>query len=871
MNTDPSTPDHHTRARRTFALRINRVATLTALGVTDKDYHARLLSRQCDWLACLINPADENVTYDLRIISEPNAHNFLRGRLTVALLCSLDNATPTQARDFASDLKSLCEAFFDDEYEFELISEAAAVEQLRKPFAVRAFAEIARRAASLPLDTLQSQRNKRLGFLQEHTDPRPEKVEVKVRGASAATVPDPSSQEFTAPSTIKPAPERRVFHIFPYLLNTAPLTRLQRLLLLQASPLLISVHLRPTTLSDEEEKFLESQIARCERYSQLSLGHGEQLDALWPTLQQQARVLQVQFVKKLYALKDNAALLRVEVASAGERVPQVVLDSLGSSLTLPAGGSGRSSEVEAYLSGGYEFTHYPDAGLNLHAETSANLSLDIDENGNSSETAPPRLRYLFDAFEATTAFRFPLPTLEESPGLPSKTSRTQPAPANIPETGQCIGESYHNGRGQAVFLSAGDRRRHIYVVGQTGTGKTTLFESMILDDIRAGQGVGVFDPHGDLIEKLLPKIPESRMDDVILLDPADVERPIGLNILEYETEAEKYFLVQEILAILERLFDDKYTGSASVTGPLFYQHVRMILLLCMSNPDDVGTILQFHQVFNSPDFYKRFLPLRSKDPVLQKFVEGPLARTDYLRPGSDNYPLGSYISNKFDGFVGDPMLRNIFGQQRSMINLRQIMDERKILLVNLSKGRLGEINSRFFGMLLIAKLQAAAMARASVPIEQRKDFYLYVDEFQSLATLNFGTLLSEARKYRLNLVLTNQYIAQVDPRISSAISGNVGTLIAFRTGAPDAEFLERDFLPVFNRYDIMQLPNFTTCVSTLIDGQVSRPFTMRNRLDTVAADPRAEGEVRERSRRRYGQPRDVVEDEILRSLRYEPV
>lgn len=199
---------------------------------------------------------------------------------------------------------------------------------------------------------------------------------------------------------------------------------------------------------------------------------------------------------------------------------------------------------------------------------------------------------------------------------------------------------------QPVRLSRDDRRRHLYAVGQTGTGKTTMFESMIMADILAGEGLCVMDPHGDLIEKLIDKIPKSRAEDVILLDPADIERPIGLNVLEYETEAEKYFLVQEMLAILERLFDDKYTGSASVTGPLFYQHVRMILLLVMSNPDDVGTILQFHQVFNSSEFYKRFLPLHSHDPVLEKFVEGTLAHTDYQRPGSDNYPLGSYVSNK---------------------------------------------------------------------------------------------------------------------------------------------------------------------------------------------------------------------------------
>lgn len=212
------------------------------------------------------------------------------------------------------------------------------------------------------------------------------------------------------------------------------------------------------------------------------------------------------------------------------------------------------------------------------------------------------------------------------------------------------------------------------------------------------------------------------------------------------------------------------------------------------------------------------------------------------------------------------MLRNILGQQRSAIKLRQIMDTGKVLLVNLSKGRLGEINSRFLGMVMIAKLQVAAMARAAQPIEQRRDFYLYVDEFQNLATPNFGVLLSEARKYRLNLILTNQYVSQVDAKITSAIAGNVGTTISFRVGPVDAELLEREFLPAFNRYDLMNLPNFNTFVSTLIDGQVSKLFSMRTILDETAVNERLGAAVRELSRLKYGKPRREVEAEIVESL-----
>jgi type IV secretory pathway TraG/TraD family ATPase VirD4 len=408
----------------------------------------------------------------------------------------------------------------------------------------------------------------------------------------------------------------------------------------------------------------------------------------------------------------------------------------------------------------------------------------------------------------------------------------------------------------------------INAVGQTGTGKSTMFESMILSDIEAGEGLCVLDPHGDLIEKLLYKIPLSRKDDVVILDPRDLEYPVGFNILEYEDESQKYFLLQEIIAIIERLISDSKMDP-TIAGPLFFQHMRMALQLVMSNPDDIGTIAQFYQIFNSRNFYKRFLPLRSNDPVLKNWVDAVLSVTDYTRQGSEGSSLGGWVSSKFEGFVNDPMLRNIFGQSHSTINLRDIMDTGKIFLVNLSKGRVGEINSRFFGMIMIAKLQAAAMARASQPIEQRRDFYLYVDEFQNLATSHFETLLSEARKYRLNLILTNQFVTQIDPRITSAIAGNVGTLIVFRVGTLDAEYLEREFLPEFNRYDITNLPNFNTCVTTLVEGQVSKPFSMRTILDKTPMDAIIAAAIKDASRHQFSRDQQRVETEISESMMYE--
>lgn len=301
-------------------------------------------------------------------------------------------------------------------------------------------------------------------------------------------------------------------------------------------------------------------------------------------------------------------------------------------------------------------------------------------------------------------------------------------------------------------------------------------------------------------------------------------------------------------------------------GPVFYQHSKMVLNLVMSNPQVVGTLPQFYQVFAKDSFYKRFLPLQQPDSLLQAFIDFTLSKDSYTRVSSDGSSMGGYIGSKYEPFIGDPMLRNIFGQRRSTIDLRKIMDEGKILLVNLSKGKMGEMNARFFGMVLIAKLQAAIMARANTPDKERRDFYLYVDEFQNLATQNFGVLLAEARKYRLSLILTNQFVSQVPSLIREAITGNVGTIISFRVGSTDAEYLERDFIPTFNRFDLMNLPNFNTYVSTLVDGQVTKPFSMRIVSDFSEPNNDRAREIVGASGKKYGRPREIVEKEIEISL-----
>jgi len=348
----------------------------------------------------------------------------------------------------------------------------------------------------------------------------------------------------------------------------------------------------------------------------------------------------------------------------------------------------------------------------------------------------------------------------------------------------------------------------------------------------------------------------------------DLDYPIGLNLLDCSEPTQRYFVVREMRSIMERLIQDQYKyQAADYAGPAFYQHMQMNMLLAMSNPDDPGTLLEFYEIFQHKDYWERWKPLKWQEPQLKRWVEVNLPSIDYTKRYSEQITWGEYLSSKFDDFVFDPKLRLIFGQKRSTIDLRQIMDEGKILLVNLRKGELAESNARFLGMVLMAKILQTAMQRTKVPPEKRRLFYLYVDEFQSLATESFVLLVSEARKFGVGLILANQFISQIkDERIIQSVFGNVGTLISFRVGHEDAEELAPHFLPVFTRHDLTNLPNWTGCIKTTVRGHVITPFSLQTVLPEQSPNPKVAEAVREKSRKQFGRFRPEVEKEITKSL-----
>ena len=352
---------------------------------------------------------------------------------------------------------------------------------------------------------------------------------------------------------------------------------------------------------------------------------------------------------------------------------------------------------------------------------------------------------------------------------------------------------------------------------------------------------------------------------MVILDPTDVEFPVGLNLLECEGAEDRYFVVREFRGIMQRLLTDQYGSiSAEWAGPAFFQHMQLNLMLAMSNPDNPGTLLEFYNIFQSQHYWKRWLPLRWSDARLRTWVEQTMPNMDYLKRGGDNHiTWGEYLSSKFEDFVFEPKLRVIFGQKRSTIRIREIMDQGKILLVNLAKGQLAEPNARFLGMVLLAKIQAAAMARSHIPQAKRRTFFLYVDEFQSVATENFVLLLSEARKFGVALTLANQFLSQItDKRIQQAIGGNVGTQICFRVGLEDAEMIEPQFAPFFDKFDLANLDNRNAYVRTTVDGKSVNPFTLETTLPQQPTSETAAREVAKASRQKYGRAKAEIEREL---------
>ncbi|WP_456443970.1 type IV secretory system conjugative DNA transfer family protein, partial [Caldithrix abyssi] len=660
-------------------------------------------------------------TLALRYIVTPNLKHYLKGRVEVVLLAKTSAKTKKEAingaASYARGLSAILGGNFPDHL-WNFIENEHAFNKVWNPFENKELniAEIRRREDFI---------------LTNNINLRP------TLGRQRSLVSEKPKKD-----------EDHVYYVHSFIPRPNDLNRLIRILLLHQAPIIWQTTIKSINIQSDEEVALANEISKCEKiyYSGATVQGQEKNFA--PTLPHlRAGDLAQNLIQHLLRLKDAPFLLSINLVSP-ERIPQEIVEAVGVEITAPVGNlliQPFAVNRHFLQMGGYD-TVFPSDTAELNIAKENFQFLKFDPWGHTlAPGALRRLRFMVDANEAACSFRLPIMGEEMLPGFDVNRVKNsllllkETTQKKLPRKGRLfIGYNLYKKQKQAVYIGEKDRKQHMYIVGQTGTGKTTLLKTMILEDIKAGNGLAVIDPHGDLFDELLGLIPDERIEDVVVLDPTDLSYPVGINFLEYQDAYERYFVVREFKAILERLLKDQYGRNYNdFAGPVFWKHVQMNLLLVMSNLKDPGTLLQFERIFNSSDYWKKFVPPQITDNYLDIWVSEDLPNLNYTeRRIANEISLGEYVSGKFADFLFDPKIRMIFGQKRSTINFRKIMDSGQILLVNLAKGELTEANARFLGMLLMAKLQATAMKRANVPPEKRRLFYLYVDEFQSLATEN---------------------------------------------------------------------------------------------------------------------------------------
>lgn len=461
---------------------------------------------------------------------------------------------------------------------------------------------------------------------------------------------------------------------------------------------------------------------------------------------------------------------------------------------------------------------------------------------------------ILNSVELASLFHLPAQNAIPTSQVERQATKQVEGPAKLVTEGVLLGVNEFRGQKKEIRLSDNDRRRHTYVIGSTGMGKSVLLTNVAYQDMLAGRGFAFIDPHGDAVELLMSKVPEDRIDDIIYFDPADIEHPVGMNMFEFTSDDQKDFIVQEGINMLQSLFDPNNQG---FFGPRGQHMFRNAALLLMADPNG-ATFIDIPQCFTDPALVKSKLKYVRDKAVYDYWTkEFPASQKS-----NDAGEVITWFTSKWGPFLSNTIMRNILGQTKSGFNIREIMDKKKIFLVNLSKGRLGDINSQLLGMILVMKFQAAAMSRADIPEDERKDFCLFVDEFQNFATESFESILSEARKYRLNLFLANQFMTQLTDKIREGILGNVGTIMSGRLGVTDAELMEKAFSPVFSAEDLHKQGNYQAIATVMMYNLPSAPFTMSLLPPMGEAKPELLETMKEYSAAKYAKTREEVEAEI---------
>jgi len=513
--------------------------------------------------------------------------------------------------------------------------------------------------------------------------------------------------------------------------------------------------------------------------------------------------------------------------------------------------SSRSEQILSEIESSFnQFTESDRNGFNFNHPKGSQLSNLIHDF--SYRTFSDEYKMPLNLKELATVFHFPYGVISSQ--LKLAKAGIAPAPMEMGDQGIVLGINSYRGIDTEIHMAKEDRVRHMYVVGQTGTGKTNILLNMISQDIANGDGVCYIDPHGTDIQTILSRIPKERIDDVIYFDPAYTARPMGLNMLEYDPNypEQKTFVVNELMGIFNKLFDMKTSG-----GPMFEQYFKNSAFLVMEHPESGATLLEIGRVLSDKVFRDMKLS-HCKNPIISQFWKSAEQTTGDQSIAN----FVPYITSKFDNFISNDIMRPVVLQEKSVFNFRDIMDNKKILLVNLSKGRLGEVNANLIGLLIVGKIQMAALSRVDMYGKKMNDFYLYIDEFQNVTTDSISSILSEARKYRLSLTIAHQYISQLEEGIKNAVFGNVGSMAVFRVSSEDANFLENKYKPTFMASDIMKLDNYNAYLSMLVNGQPVKPFNIKT-VAPIEGNVEIVDKIKQLSYLKYGRAREDVEAEIM--------
>ena len=468
----------------------------------------------------------------------------------------------------------------------------------------------------------------------------------------------------------------------------------------------------------------------------------------------------------------------------------------------------------------------------------------------------PKYGVALNTIELATLYHVPTDLNNSQPELKQSSHKSVPAPLELAREGIVLGVNSHSTTETEIRMSPEDRLRHMYVIGQTGTGKTSILKNMIVQDIKNGDGVCMIDPHGSDIQDILGQIPRERAKDVIYFDPSHTEHPMGLNMLEYDPAypEQKTFVVNELFSIFQKL----YGAVPESMGPMFEQYFRNATMLVIEHPESGSTLLDVSRVLSDKN-YRELKLSHCKNPVVVQFWREVADKAGGEAALANIVP---YITSKFDVFLANDVMRPIVAQQKSAFDFRKVMDEKKILLVNLSKGRLGDINANLLGLIIVGKILMAALSRVDSSAESRAPFYLYIDEFQNVTTDSIATILSEARKYKLGLTIAHQFIAQLSESIKNAVFGNVGSMASFRVGADDAAYLENQFAPTFTANDLMHIDNYNAIVKLLANGKPVSPFNITTQKPREGNEAVADA-LKELSHHTYGVDRSTVEAAIM--------